>query len=45
METIIEIIHHTAHLKPAAQLELSLYVSLVILTILLGIVGCLLRRD
>ncbi len=45
MEGILEIIHHTAHLKPAAQLELFLYVSLVSLSILLGIASCLLQRQ
>ncbi len=45
MESIIEIIPHTAHLKPTAQLELFLYVSLISLTILLGIASCLLRRE
>ena len=42
---IMEIIRHTIHLKPVAQLELFSYVSLVSLTILLGFVGCFLRRD
>ena len=45
MESMVEIIRHTAHLKPVAQLELFSYVSLVSVTILLGIVGCILRRD
>ncbi len=45
MESIIEIIPHTTHLKPVAQLELFLYVSLVSMSILLGIASCLLRRE
>jgi len=45
MESMFEIIRHTAHLKPVAQLELFSYVSLVSLTVLLGVVNCLLRRD
>jgi len=45
MEGMFEIVRHTAHLKPVAQLELFSYVSLVFLTVLLGIVSCLLRRD
>jgi len=45
MESMVEIIRHTAHLKPVAQLELFSYVSLVSLTVLLGVVNCLLRRD
>ena len=45
MESMLEIIRHTAHLKSVAQLELFSYVSLVSLTVLLGVVNCLLRRD
>ena len=45
METMFEIIRHTAHLKPVAELELFSYISLIALTVLLGIVSCLLRRD
>ncbi len=45
METIIEIIHHTEHLKPVAQLELFSYISLVSLTVLLGVLNCILRRQ
>jgi hypothetical protein len=45
MESMFEIIRHTAHLKPVAQLELFSYISLVSLTVLLGVVNCLLRRD
>jgi hypothetical protein len=44
METIVEIIHHTNHLKPVVQLEIITYVSLVFLTVSLGIVNVLLRR-
>ena len=42
---ILEIFHHTAHLKPVAQLELFSYICLASLTVLLGVVNCLLRRD
>jgi hypothetical protein len=45
MESIIEIIPHTTHLRPVAQVELFMYVSLISLTILLGVAGCLLRRE
>jgi hypothetical protein len=44
METIVEIIHHTNHLRPVVQLEIITYVSLVFLTVSLGIVNVLLRR-
>jgi len=44
METIIEIIHHTNHLKPVAQLEVLTYVTLIFLTVSLGIANVFLRR-
>ena len=45
MESIIEIIPHTAHLKPVAELELFIYVSLISMVILIGIAGSQLRRE
>ncbi len=45
METIIEIVHHTEHLKPVARLEIISYVMLVSITILLGIVHSFLKRQ
>jgi hypothetical protein len=44
METIIEIIHHTNHLKPVAQLEVLTYVTLIFLTVSLGIANVWLRE-
>ena len=44
METIVEIIHHTNHLKPVAQLEIFTYVTLIFLIVSLGIVNVWLRR-
>ena len=44
METIIEIIHHTNHLKPVAQLEIFTYVTLIFLTVSLGIASVWLRK-
>ena len=43
MESIVEIIHHTTNLRPVAQLELFSYISLASLTVMLGIIRCLLR--
>jgi hypothetical protein len=44
METIVEIIHHTNHLKPVVQLEILTYVTLIFLTVSLGIANVWLRR-
>jgi hypothetical protein len=44
METIVEIIHHTNHLRPVAQLEIFTYITLIFLTVSLGIANVLLRR-
>jgi hypothetical protein len=44
METIIEIVRHTEHLKPAAQVELLSYITLLSLTVLLGVIHSLLKR-
>jgi hypothetical protein len=45
METIVEIIHHTEHLKPVARVEILSYVMLISLTVLLGVVHSILRRQ
>jgi len=45
METIIEIIHHTDHLKPVVQVELLSYIMLISITIFLGIVHAVLKRQ
>jgi hypothetical protein len=44
METIVEIIYHTNQLKPVAQLEIFTYVTLIFLTVSLGIASVWLRR-
>jgi hypothetical protein len=44
METIIEIVHHTGHLKSVLQVELFSYISLITLTIFLGAVSAYMRR-
>jgi hypothetical protein len=45
METIVEIIHHTEHLKPVAQVEVLSYILLMSLTVFLGVVHALLKRQ
>ena len=44
METIVEIIHHTNHLRPIVQLEIFTYVTLIFLTVSLGIASVWLKR-
>jgi hypothetical protein len=44
METIIEIVHHTEHLKPAVRVELLSYIMLMSITVLLGVVHAVLKR-
>ena len=45
METIIEIIPHTGHLKPVVQVELLSYIMLISITVLLGVVHAVLKRQ
>ena len=44
METIIEIIHHTEHLKPVVRVELLSYIMLMSITVLLGVVHAVLKK-
>ena len=45
METIVEIIHHTEHLKPVARVEFLSYLMLITITVLLGVVHSILKRQ
>jgi hypothetical protein len=45
METIVEIIRHTEHLKPVVRVELLSYIMLMSLTVLLGVVHAVLKRQ
>ncbi len=45
METIVEIIRHTGHLKPVVRIEVLSYAMLVTITVLLGVVHSLLKRQ
>jgi hypothetical protein len=45
METVIEIIHHTEHLKPVVRVEVLSYIMLISLTVFLGVVHAVLKRQ
>ncbi len=45
MADIIEIVRHTEHLIPVLRVELLCYVGLLSLTVLLGVVSVILRRE
>ena len=44
METIIEVIHHTDHLKPVLRVEVLSYVLILFVTVSLGIIHSYMRR-
>ncbi len=44
METMIEVIHHTGHLKSVLRAEVVSYILILFITVSLGIIHAFMRR-